>query len=809
MFAAGCRQARPPQTIYDEVRQKSQKGDLDGALREADLASRSYSSGNAEWAWRFRVLKAQILVLRGSPQAALLLLKNPLPDSLRTTDVAVRQQMVLGLARDFLQQYDEAEQNLADAEQSARAYQPALLCDVMLSRGTLEADRKNFPEAEKAFEQALLLARAQGRQFLVASALGSLGNVAMGQEHYDQAVDRYKESLQLSQTLGAGYSLSKTLGNMGWSYFAMGDFENALALYKQAEEAAAQSGLLSDRVYWLINLGDTYYEQRDYSSAKSASLEALALAQKLGDKSATAQCLNNLSQIALESSDADSAESFNRQALGLERANVDDTAALDSHLIAGRIQAARQDYVSAEKTFAQVIGDPHAESSQRWEAQARLGEVYQAESRPDDAQRAFLDSLASIEKVRASVKKEDLRISFLSGAINFYSDFVDFLVSQKRGDEALEVAELSSGRALAEGLGISTANLSFPIRNFHPRETAAATHSVILDYWLGPRHSYLWAITPARVTLFTLPPSTEIDSLVASYRQALTGPRDVLETSNAAGQKLFQVLVAPAASLIPPGARVIILPDGSLFAINFEALLAPAPHLHYWIEDVDIVSSDSLMLLAASEPKHASRRAKLLLIGAPVSPGSEFPNLPQAPSEMERVEKYFPASNRRVFSGAQATPAAYLQSDPSQFSVIHFVAHGTSSRSAPLDSAIILTKDGDAYKLYARDIMNQPLRADLATISSCFGAGSRFFSGEGLVGLTWAFLRAGARQVIAALWEVDDASTPQFMDHLYSEMHKGVPPEIALRDAKLSFLHSGTIYRRPFYWAPFEIYRGS
>ena len=517
----------------------------------------------------------------------------------------------------------------------------------------------------------------------------------------------------------------------------------------------------------------------------------------------------NLSQIALESSEVESAETFNRQAAALERANLDDTAALDSLLIAGRIQAAKHDYASAGKTFAQLIGDPRAESSQRWEAQARLGEVYQAEARPGQAQRAFLDSLASIEKVRASVKKEDLRLSFLSGAINFYSDFIDFLVSQKRGNDALEVAELSSGRALAEGLGTSTANLSFPIRNFHPRETAQATHSVILDYWLGPRHSYLWAITPARVTLFSLPPSAEIDSLVASYRQALTGPRDVLETSNAAGEKLFELLVAPAASLIPPGARVTVLPDGSLYALNFETLLAPAPRLHYWIEDVSIVNSDSLMLLAASEQKHTAHPARLLLIGAPVSPGSEFPNLPQAPSEMERIEKYFPPSNRRVFSGAQATASAYLQSDPSQYSVIHFVAHGTSSRSAPLDSAIILTKEGDSYKLYARDIMMQPLRADLVTISSCFGAGSRYFSGEGLVGLTWSFLRAGAREVIAALWEVDDASTPQLMDQVYSEMHKGVPPETALRDAKLAFLHSDTIYRRPFYWAPFEIYRGS
>jgi CHAT domain-containing protein len=70
-------------------------------------------------------------------------------------------------------------------------------------------------------------------------------------------------------------------------------------------------------------------------------------------------------------------------------------------------------------------------------------------------------------------------------------------------------------------------------------------------------------------------------------------------------------------------------------------------------------------------------------------------------------------------------------------------------------------------------------------------------------------LRAGAHSVIAALWEVNDNSTPQLMDQLYSEISKGTSPDAALRDAKLSLIHSGTVYRKPFYWAPFQIYRGS
>lgn len=114
----------------------------------------------------------------------------------------------------------------------------------------------------------------------------------------------------------------------------------------------------------------------------------------------------------------------------------------------------------------------------------------------------------------------------------------------------------------------------------------------------------------------------------------------------------------------------------------------------------------------------------------------------------------------------------------------------------------------DSFKLYARDIIHHPLRAELVTVSTCRSAGTRAYSGEGLVGLSWAFVRAGAHNVIGALWDVSDASTPQLMDELYGELKKGETPDAALRHAKLTLLRSGT-FRKPFYWAPFQLYTGS
>jgi CHAT domain-containing protein len=76
------------------------------------------------------------------------------------------------------------------------------------------------------------------------------------------------------------------------------------------------------------------------------------------------------------------------------------------------------------------------------------------------------------------------------------------------------------------------------------------------------------------------------------------------------------------------------------------------------------------------------------------------------------------------------------------------------------------------------------------------------------VGLAWAFLRAGAHNVIGALWEVSDTSTPRLMGDLYQGLQNGSPPSAALRNAKLALLHSQGEYRKPFFWAPLQIYTG-
>ncbi len=331
----------------------------------------------------------------------------------------------------------------------------------------------------------------------------------------------------------------------------------------------------------------------------------------------------------------------------------------------------------------------------------------------------------------------------------------------------------------------------------------------MLSYWLAPKQSYLWAITPDKIQLFELPPEKELRTLVESYRTVIEDLRDPLESQNPAGLKLAEVLLGPLRDLVPPGSHVVIVPDGALHSLNFATLPAPEDPKKYWIEDVTPSVAPSLGLLLNSRGSDARKATGLLAIGDPQSPGQEFPRLPNAGKELETISALFPDSDRVVYEGAVSQPSVYARSNPARYEFIHFAAHATANRASPLDSALVLSPEGSSYALTARQIMQVPLNATVVTLSSCRSAGARAYSGEGLVGLAWAFLEAGARNVVAGLWDVDDQSTSRLMSRMYGDLTRGAPPEDALRTAQLSLLHAGHPYNKPYYWGPFQVYSRS
>lgn len=830
-----CNRNDSPQAAFDDAYKKLLHGNLRQAQDEAHRECQRFRDSSPEWAWRFRTLEARAVLQRGLYEDALKLLKSaPLPSD--QAELVIPILTLSGEANAKTHNFSESERSLNDATTLCNASASASCGYVLKARGLLATERNQSASAERLFELSLGFARSHGDALLESHALVNLGYESLAEGRFDEAIDRSEAAYQIAKAIGARRLELITQLNVAWAYYKLGDAEKALGLSEEAEKLASQLGDVRDQENELTNIGYIYMDERKFDLAAQSFQQALSLAQGINAKEDIYNALRVLARLSLQTGDLANASQYAQRAIAIAQQDGNHLDELYPMLVQGQIAARRGDLAAAESTFRAVERDKVCPIFLKWEAEHSLARLYEDEKHPDAADREYRVALITFEAARDQVRHEDSQLSFLTNAARIYDDYVHFLVAHGKSDDALRWADYSRARTLAEGLGLLAKGGSAGPPPLDPRQIAQRAEATVLFYWLGEKQSYLWAITPRKTSLFTLPPGAEIDAAVGRYRKALAGPQDVLASADPDGRWLYRTLTAPAEALLNKDAKVFIVPDGSLNNLNFETLLAAGPKvsepsfsesklsepkLHYWIEDVTIANANSLRVLSAARADKTKRDRSLLLVGNSVAPNDKYPELPKAAVQMEIVARHFPSTEQRIFTREQATPAAYLASNPAQFTYIHFVAHGTASRLSPLDSAIVLSKialsktasltnnaDSDSFKLYARDIIRHPLRADLVTISACYGAGERAYSGEGLVGLSWAFLRAGAHNVVAALWEATDASTEQLMDKFYDELDKGASPDAALRTAKLSLLR-GSGFHNPFYWAPFQLYAGS
>ena len=811
VLAAACSGKYPnPQRTVSEIHSAMLRGDLEEAKDSAERAYLHFFDRDPQWAWKFRMLEAEVMGLQGSNKELLQLLDSDLPVSLSQGDLGVQRHMFRALAFARLGRFQEADRNLSDSLHGCELWRCESAGELARTAGAIELQRNDAEKAEQYFHLSMRLARERGDQFLDCTALLNLGWVALNREHFDESIDWSEKALTVSRGIGWRMIEEKSLGNLGWDYYKMGDFDRSLQYYLVAVQKAQELQSIYDQMTWLTNLGLIYFETNQLGQAREKYQESLVLARRTQSFDVILANLNALALLSIQTDHIDDASDYTRQALDLAHSVGDRADEVYALLAKGLIAARSRDQASAEKLFREVARNSANDTSLRWEAQNSLAKLLESEGRRRAADIQYREALATVEHARSAIQHEDFRLPFLSNAAHLYDDYINFLIKQGKTAEALEQADYSRAQTLMEGLRPDHHHQSPSPTSIDAQQLARHTGSAILFYWLGPGHAYLWAITPKQIRLFPLPRTSEIEARVGRYNQALLGPRDPLDTDNPDGTDLYRILIEPVQSLVGRNARVIILPDGSLNTLNFETLLVSEPKLHYWIDDVTVETAPTLRLV--EERNLPQRRSgKLLLIGDPIPADESFGQLPNAALEIADIENHFSVSTRAVFTREQATPEAYLSSRPQQFSFIHFVAHGTASRLTPLESGVVLSKahEESASKLYARDIVAHPLQAELVTVSACYGAGTRYYTGEGLVGLSWSFLRAGAHHVIGALWEVNDASTPALMDQLYAELEKGRSPSDALRAAKLRMLHSQDVVRKPYYWAPFQLYMGS
>jgi len=800
---------------YFHAEQNFIHGYLEASQIESEKAYRRFLYSDPSWARKFQLLTATAMSWRGLNEDAVNLLADDRIPSFGSDD-KIQQLAIESQALTSLHRLREADRVLAEADELCAETNSIQCGAVVRAHGLRSLERDQLADAEKSFLASLSFAQARKDGILEATSLLNLGSIASRRERHDEASAYYQHAAQKSRQLGATAIQESALGSEGWEQYTLGNPEKALEIFGEAERRAASLNDLGEQALWLTTAALAYADTGQVALAERSDIQAIQLARRINKKQAIVNASEDISRLYIDEGRPDKADPYVREALALAQDAGNPLDVLYCHMLQGEAAALRHDWPRADGLLHEVAAAPESQNRMRWTAEHTLATMYEAQGQPAAAEQSYKAALALVEGARADLKQELSQLTFLTNAARIYDDYIHFLVAQGRGDEALEAADWSRARTLQQGLGLISADASLKPPPLHAREIARRTNSTLLFYWMGERQSYVWAVSPQKTMLVNLPAKSEIATRIERYRRTLLAVRDPLRENGRQGDKdgreLYEMLVAPVAGAIAQDRPVILFTDGEMSQLNFETLLVGSPTPHYWIEDATASSAPSIRLLAAKSRSSAGPdQGKLLLLGDSLSADPGLPHLPMAEQEVHKVEAKFNVSDEAVFSGARATPLTYLGSKPEQFSYIHFVAHGTASRTDPLESAVILSRDNageDSYKLYARDILRHPISARLVTISACNSSGTKSYAGEGVVGLSWAFLRAGAHNTIGALWDVSDASTPELMDRLYSGLKQNETPAVALREAKLSLLHSGGNFSRPFYWAPFQLYSG-
>jgi CHAT domain-containing protein len=366
--------------------------------------------------------------------------------------------------------------------------------------------------------------------------------------------------------------------------------------------------------------------------------------------------------------------------------------------------------------------------------------------------------------------------------------------------------------------------------------------TLLAEFSLGGKGSFLWLITKDSSRLVDLPSSSDIEKHARAFLKLLherptsATLTNSLQQLHSKGRILFDVLFGDGFREISDASNLVIVPDGILFYLPFEALPLPdAKQLLVNLVSVKYAASatvfaqlsemrDSLRppldLLAFGDPtfdkKKSARvlaenavRSTGILVRSLEDIGHRIEPLPSTRREVYDIASQYSKDKVKLFLSDNATEARMKYENLRQFRFIHFATHGVLDEQVPSRSGLLLSFTNDSTEdglLQMNEILNLEMNAELVVLSACETGLGKLFKGEGMVGLTRAFHYAGARTLIVSLWKVADVSTAELMSGLYSNLVKSRSPEQALREAKLKTLQSPVqLWRHPYHWAGFVV----
>ena len=739
--------------------------------------------------------------------------------------------------------------------------------------GMVYYGKKNFARSLEYYQKALALKEELGNKAGIANTTNSIGAVYEGQGDYGKALEYYRKCMSLSEQFGFKPFLTVSLHNTGNVFLAQGDYAKALEVYQRSLKLVEEMEDTGKIGTALNSIGLAHHKLGNYAQALEDFQKSLSISESIGDKDGVATTLQSMSAIQYDQGNfAKSVEYADRaSALAKQIGNLD--VLWQARTTGGKAHRALNQPELAQRAFDEAISTIENVRSNVAGGEQEQEEFFENKISPYQGMIGLLvdqhkdgDALSYAERAKARVlldvlrngkvdvakamtpqeQERELRMRNILTAMNTQ---IEREQARPQPDSAL-LADLKV-RLQAARLEYDTFQTT--LYAAHPdlkvqraeanpvtmKEVSALipdSQTALIEYVVGDDKTYLFVSTKngaankdsVDLKTFTLAiKRKDVAEKTALFRNQLAR-RDLGFGEQA--HQLYDLLIKPAQAQIEGKTNLLIVPDGPLWELPFQAL--QSGQNRFLLEDhaVSYVPSATVLQeMIALRKKRINRpttSASLLAFGNPalgtktlervaLTRGDEkLLPLPETEREVKYLSQLYGAAESKIFIAKEASEDR-MKAEAPKFTILHLATHGILNDTSPMYSQIVLSQ-GDASSnedglLEAWEIMKMDLKADLVVLSACETARGRVGAGEGMIGLTWALFVAGSPTNVVSQWKVDSTSTTQLMVEFHRNLKNGLSKgKLELGTAKALQRAATTLlrtkeYRHPFYWAGFIV----
>jgi CHAT domain-containing protein len=671
----------------------------------------------------------------------------------------------LGIAYDALSKYDKAIEFHLQRLAIAREIKNRLGEGNAL--GSLGIAYRNLGKYDKAIEyhlQSLAILREIKNRLGEGQSLGNLGSAYYSLDKYDKAIEFHLQSLAIAREIKDRLGEGTALGNLGIAYFSLGTYDKAIEFHLQRLAIARE---IKDRLgegQSLGNLGNAYFSLGKYDKAIEFQLQYLAIAREIKDQQGEGISLNNLGVSFNKIKQPELSIVFYKQSINVREAIRKDIRKLDKDI---------------QKSYLETVSSSYKRLADLLIQQGRIMEALQV---------LDLLKVQELEDYFKNIKGSDRS-----------AQGVRILEPEKAISSQLATISAEKAPELNQNLANQIQQLPKSEINKVPDYLQQIPKGTVLLYplILGDRLEIIFFSPNSLPISRTVKISKDkLESLITEYRAGLldAGSEDVKDASKA----LYDVLIKPIENeLITAKAETILYaPDGIFRYVPLAALYDGKQ----WLVEKYRISNLIAYTLTdfSAKPKSPPNILAGSFGGKTGEQKFGQDGLPATLKEVQAIANSFPNS---VTLTEDNFSRQAIESQFKNYNILHLATHASFNTGTP-DNSFIIFGNGDKIKLNEISEWQIP-NIDLIILSACQTGVGKLGDGVEILGFGYQVQKAGAKNAIASLWNVNDEGTQALMSAFYDELKKGdVTSTEALHRAQVALIKS-TKYNHPNYWSAF------